>query len=188
MRALVVYESMFGCTQQVARAVAEGLATHLDTTVVEVSVAPAQLPSDIDLLVVAAPTHVRGLSRPWTRVAAAKQTSSPLVSAGVGLREWLATVEVPAAARSRCAAVAVDTRLDTHWPSGSAARRAQARMSRKGLRLSTAPQSFYVKGAPGELLSGERSRARAWGARLAQQTVHEAHARSSEPHHTVTWS
>src|SRR5690606_38405315 len=43
MRALVVYESMFGNTRDVAYAVAEGLRRHLDVDVVEVGTAPTVL-------------------------------------------------------------------------------------------------------------------------------------------------
>jgi flavodoxin len=37
MRSLVVYESMFGNTEQVARAIAAGLSTHMEVDVVPVS-------------------------------------------------------------------------------------------------------------------------------------------------------
>ena len=41
MKALVVYESMFGNTEQVARAVADGLRSKMEVDVREVSTAPA---------------------------------------------------------------------------------------------------------------------------------------------------
>ena len=41
MKALVVYESMFGNTEEVARAVADGLRERLEVEVVEVGDAPA---------------------------------------------------------------------------------------------------------------------------------------------------
>lgn len=188
MRALVVYESMFGSTKAVAEAVADGLMTRLTTEVVEVSMAPASLPEDLDLLVVAAPTHAMSLSRPWSRAAAAKQASGPLVSQGIGLREWLDALEVSSAARSRCAAVAVDTRLGRRRPPGSAARRAQTRLWRKGVRVLASAETFWVGPAPGELLHGERARARSWGARLAAQVPQHLHGRSWDAHHTFTRS
>ena len=58
MRALVVYESMFGNTQAVAEAVADGpaLADGMDGVgLVEVGVAPAHVDDDVDLLVSALP-------------------------------------------------------------------------------------------------------------------------------------
>jgi flavodoxin len=42
MTAVVVFESMFGNTQQIADAVSEGLAQHLRVEQVELSAAPAQ--------------------------------------------------------------------------------------------------------------------------------------------------
>ena len=56
MRALVIYESMFGNTQQVAQAIGEGLALILSADVVEVGHAPATVPVDVSLLVVGGPT------------------------------------------------------------------------------------------------------------------------------------
>ena len=52
MRALVVYESMWGNTEQVARAVAEGLGRRVEVVVGEVSRVPTEAADDVDLLVV----------------------------------------------------------------------------------------------------------------------------------------
>jgi flavodoxin len=60
-RALVVYESMFGNTEAIAHAIAEGLSPHLSVELVEVSAAPITL-RDVDLLVTGAPTHAFGLT------------------------------------------------------------------------------------------------------------------------------
>ena len=92
MRALMVFESMFGNTKVIADAVAEGLATRMRVTAVEVGVAPAAIEDDVDLVVVGGPTHAFGMSRPGTRQDAARQAERPLVSAGSGLRDWLETV------------------------------------------------------------------------------------------------
>ena len=67
MTAVVVFESMFGNTQQIAEAVSEGLAEHLRVDQVEVSAAPAVVGDDVELLVVGGPTHAFGLTRPGTR-------------------------------------------------------------------------------------------------------------------------
>lgn len=52
MRVLVVYESLWGNTEQVARAVAAGLDDAITVDVVEVGTAPALPADDVDLLVV----------------------------------------------------------------------------------------------------------------------------------------
>ena len=67
MRALVVFESSFGNTGQVAQAVWEGMYRRLqDVALVDVASAPRRLPPDLELLVVGAPTHAFGMSRPST--------------------------------------------------------------------------------------------------------------------------
>ncbi|MFG1965303.1 flavodoxin family protein [Nonomuraea sp. NPDC049028] len=106
MYALIVYESMFGNTKQIAEAVAEGLATTMRTEVLEVGSAPASVGEDLGLLVVGGPTHAFGMSRASTRQSAAQQ--GRVLSQGQGVREWLATVRSPSA---RLASAAFDTRI-----------------------------------------------------------------------------
>ncbi|HEY8524679.1 MAG TPA: flavodoxin domain-containing protein [Acidimicrobiales bacterium] len=159
MRALVVYESMFGNTEAVARAVGAGLAALMPTDVVEVGRAPAALGDDVDLLVVGGPTHAFGLSRRRTRADAAKQAEGQLVSRGFGLREWLAVLDRP---RDGVAAAAFDTRVKVPLP-GSAARAATRRLRRLGFRVAARPTTFWVTGTLGPLADGELDRARAWG-------------------------
>ena len=72
MRALVVYESMFGNTRLVAEAVAEGLSSGLDVDVVEVAAAPTSF-DDVELVVVGGPTHALGMTRQRTRDDARRQ-------------------------------------------------------------------------------------------------------------------
>ena len=72
MRALVVYESMFGNTEAVARAVADGLAEMHDVDLREVSQAPTEVIGRVDLIVVGGPTHAFSLSRPATRASAVR--------------------------------------------------------------------------------------------------------------------
>src|SRR5262245_29362950 len=89
MRALLVYESMFGCTREVAGAVAQGLAdAGFDVDLREVGEAPTDVVGEVDLLVVGAPTHAFSLSRPSTRRDAVRQ-GAPAAAAETGLREWL---------------------------------------------------------------------------------------------------
>jgi hypothetical protein len=165
MRALVVYESMFGNTRSVAEAVAAGLESGLPVAAVEVGSAPAVLPEDVGLLVVGGPTHAFGMSRPGTRESAAGQTDQPLVSAGVGIREWLDRL---ARSGAPVAAAAFDTRIDKPRLPGSAARGAEKQLRRRGFTIATRAVSFYVTGsAPSQLRPGELERARRWGEQLA---------------------
>ena len=126
MKTVVVYESMFGNTEQVAQHIADALrATGATATVVEVSQAePGQL-HGAELLVVGAPTHAFSLSRPNTREDAVRQGADPARTM-LGVREWLATLETafPAAADRPRVAV-FDTRAEkVRRLPGSAAKRA----------------------------------------------------------------
>jgi flavodoxin len=163
MRTLVVYESMFGNTEKVARAVAEGLSQEMEVDLHEVGDAPAAITDFIDLIVVGGPTHAFSLSRPSTRAEAVRQ-GAPAERAAVGLREWLAGLRK--GPHSELVAT-FDTRVDRmrHLP-GSAAKKA----SRLAHTLGYSPvghESFYVADSSGPLLPGELDRARDWGRSLA---------------------
>lgn len=163
MRALVVYESMFGNTRAIAETIADGVAVHMPAEAVEVGSAPAAIGGDVRLLVVGGPTHAFGLSRPSTREDAAKQSSGPLVSGGIGIREWIAALS---GAREGMAVAVFDTRIDTPRLPGSAARAAAKRLRKRGFDLLAPPETFYVGGSSGPLIAGETDRARDWGATL----------------------
>lgn len=165
LRALVVYESMFGNTEAIARAVAEGL--QLDEVVadvVAVTDAPHELPADLDVLVVGAPTHAFSLSRASTRRDAVRQGASA-TSAETGLREWLTGVSgigpLPPLA-------VFDTRVTKVRRLPMAAGPVAARVGRhRGFQLITSPVAFLVADLRGPLADGETARAAAWGHRLA---------------------
>ena len=63
MRALVVFESMFGNTQTIAQAVADGLSQTVDVDVVEVDDAPTRF-EGFDLLVVGGKRSTSGFHQP----------------------------------------------------------------------------------------------------------------------------
>ncbi|MEW9531769.1 flavodoxin family protein [Microbispora sp. NPDC049125] len=164
MRALVVYESMFGNTRTIAEEVAAGLKAHMPVEVVEVGAATADLADDVGLLVVGGPTHAFGMSRASTRKSAADQADGVLVSRGDGVREWLDALRVSAPV----VAAAFDTRVRVAFMSGSAARRMHKILRRRHLRMACPPESFYVTGTKGPLEDGERVRARDWASALAE--------------------
>src|SRR3954467_179048 len=100
MRAVVVYESMYGNTHLVADAVADGLRAvgGVDAEVVAVVHASSDALAGADVLVVGGPTHVHGMTRPSTRKAAAEAAAEPEHGVelepdaeGDGLREWFDT-------------------------------------------------------------------------------------------------
>jgi len=179
MEYMVVYESMFGNTETVARAVAEGLGEHGDVELCEVSAAPAAVPADVALVVVGGPTHAFGMSRSQTRADAVEQ-GAPADATAPGLREWSTAL---APGQHRLVAT-FDTRVGKvrHLP-GSAARGAARVLRRRGYELVAAPQSFFVHDVTGPLLDGEAERATTWGAELARLVAQHTGAGGSDTRH-----
>jgi hypothetical protein len=164
MKALIVYESMFGNTEQVARAIAVGLKPDLSVELVGVKDAPAAIHELVDLVVVGGPTHAFSLSRPSTRAEAEKKGAAA-ASSGGGIREWLQGL--PEGPHSESIAT-FDTRATKarHLP-GSAAAKA-ARLARQhGYPAAFAQESFWVEDTAGPLQVGELERAVRWGRALA---------------------
>jgi hypothetical protein len=162
-RALVIYESLFGNTEAIARAVADGVGEYLPVDVVDSSAAPVDV-GRYSLVVVGGPTHAFGLTRPSTRQAAVDQGAAGPV--GPGVREWLEVVRRPPS--DLILAGAFDTRIRKRGMPGSAARGMRRRMSRLGFDTSPKTMSFWVGATPGPLVAGETERARQWGATLGR--------------------
>ena len=160
MKALVVYESMFGNTETIARAIADGLAGAGEVTLADVTAAPP--PEGFDLLVAGAQTHAFGLSRPSSRDQAGRSGTVRPGATETGLREYLATSPRLAG----LAAATFDTRVDKPI-TGSAARKAHRRLRRLGCRMLAPAAGFRVAGTTGPLLDGEAERARRWAESLA---------------------
>jgi flavodoxin len=178
MRALVVYESMFGNTRTIAEAIADGTGSLCMVETVEVSGAPAVIGDDIDLLIVGGPTHQFGMSREASRSDAARRADRALVSRGVGIREWLAGVDRTAPVM----ATAFDTRMsEPRWLRlfGSAAGRIEKRLKRLGFTVGLPAEHFHVTGMQGPLLDGEIQRAREWGKQVAMAITSSAKERQS---------
>jgi hypothetical protein len=163
--ALVVYESMFGNTEEVAKAVAQGLRSTAEVRLFEIADAPDVIGPDVHVLVVGGPTHAFGMSRPGTRADAASRADVPIVSRAEGLREWIASVELP----DRLPVAAFDTKVAHPRLPGSAARRALRRLHHRGAEQVVAAATFHVEGMTGPLLEGELDRATLWGHALAQR-------------------
>jgi flavodoxin-like protein len=173
MKALVIYESMFGNTRTIASGVAAGLAqAQVPTDVCEVSEAPLEIGPDVDLVVLGGPTHAFGMSRPASREDAGKQCEDALVSPSTGQREWLERARIPRG----LAVAAFDTRINKSWLPGSAARAADRRLRRLGGTALDRPQSFYVTGTQGPLEDGEQERAQRWGEHLGTLSVARSRA------------
>ena len=165
--AVVVYESLFGDAERIARAIANGLSGHLDVEVVAAQDAPQQLGPDVRLLVVGGPNHAMGMPRPSTREGAVKQYGAEIADTSTGLHEWLEAASVPGG----ISAAAFDTRMDHPkliTKLDHAARTEEKLLHRLGATLAAPAEHFHVVDAKGPLAHGEEDRARLWGAALAE--------------------
>lgn len=169
MKVLVVFESMYGNTAAVARAIAEGLQPAVDdVTALGVNEVDPQDVSAYDLVVVGGPTHAHGMSRATTRLTAIEDAARTYdePTEGEGLREWIDRLH----GDGRVAA-AFDTRIDAPAAlTGSASKGIAKRLRGRGFRLMLDRESFLVT-KQNTLVDGELERARAWGVRLASQAV-----------------
>ena len=174
MRAVIVYESMYGNTLEIAEAVAAGLRTRADVIAVPVREAdPARL-AGADLVVVGGPTHAWGMSRSSTREQAISEGSRKGLRTAArrgdpGLREWLGNLSA-----GEFATAAFDTRIKAPAiATGRASRSIARRLRRHGLAVLAPPCSFFVS-RENLLLAGETDRARRWGRELAERAAKRA--------------
>lgn len=166
MNALVVYESLYGNTKQIAEAIAEGLAPECDVAITEVGEAPAA-PSGFDPLIVGGPTHQFGLSRKSSRQQGADDHDGPVISLDIGIREWIEALPRVAGV----AAATFDTSIRKPNLPGSAARGAAKRLKKKGYRILVPGELFFVEGGKGPITDGELDRARNWGQAVAEKAI-----------------
>lgn len=182
MRALIIYESMFGNIHTVAAAIAEGLRTSGEATVVSAADAEGTDLTNVDLLIVGGPTHMHGLPALYTRKSALRTAESshgrlhavPGASEEYGLRSVLETLPVGShvepqgiAVKHQVAAAAFDTRRSgPALLTGRASRAIAKRLRQRGYARAAMPASFRVD-SEDQLLDGEIDRAVAWGKSLA---------------------
>lgn len=169
MRTLIVFESMYGCTHDIADAIARGAGLKGEAKAVPVADAGSEDVSTYDLVIVGGPTHVHGMSRDSTRrgaVEAAEKPDSGLTAepdaAGPGVRDWLDGL-----ARGAGAAAAFDTRIDKPaLLTGRASKGISKKLQHLGFALVAEPESFLVD-THTHLIDGEEARAEQWGQAVA---------------------
>ena len=169
MRAVIIYESMFGNTHTIADAIGKGLEPLDNVVVVPVVEAGRDRLDDADLLVVGGPTHFHGMSHTRTRqwaAATAQKPKNDLVldpdAQGPGVRDLLRSL-----GDSRTKVAAFDTRFKGPAVLRGRASRAISRNLRKhGFEVVAKPESFFVT-LQNHLEPGEEARALEWGKQLA---------------------
>jgi hypothetical protein len=176
VRALVVYESMFGNTERIARAIRDGLRQSVPAEIVPAYRAPTIVPADVRLLVVGGPTHAFSMSRPSTRQEA-RQQDDVVMPIEVGIREWLDALATDTRSSTgrrphHLEVATFDTRIaKVRRLPGSAARSAAKLLRRMGLQLLTPSASFFVDESTGPIREVEIDRAFRWGEELGRLTA-----------------
>jgi len=155
MKALVVYDSFFGNTEQIAQAIGRALGSPEEVEVLRVgNVKPEQL-TGLELLIVGSPT--RGF-RPTPAI------SNLLKSVP---KNGLKGVKV-AAFDTRIALSDIDSRILPVFVKvfGYAAKPIADGLTKKGGELIIPPEGFFVKGSEGPLKDGELERAADWAKQI----------------------
>lgn len=160
MQVLIVHESAWGNTSEVAAAIGEGLADEgIAPQISAVQDAPPLDQIHADLLIVGAPTHAFGLSREATRNDA-RQRGGDLITTGV--REWLDAEPISLTVTT------FDTHIRHPKLPGHASKKAAKKLKKLGCALFVDPESFDVEDYEGPLSPGEHDRAREWGRELGR--------------------
>jgi flavodoxin I len=142
MKTLIVYDSVYGNTEKIARAMSEAITPSGEAKVLRAGEAnPSELES-LDLLIVGSPTHA-GRPTPAVQDFLNKMTQQSLKGIKVA---------------------AFDTRATSKFAKifGNAAGRIARHLTKKGGVLNTSPEGFFVTGTKGPLKEGELERAVAW--------------------------
>jgi hypothetical protein len=164
MQAIVVYETHWGNTAAIARAIAEGIGP--EARALSTAEAIGEALSGVGLIVAGAP--LLGFALPTDGMLksvaanAAKDPKPPDLSQPA-MRTWL-----DALAKGSGRAAAFETAL--WWSPGSSAKAILGKLEAAGYRPTAKAQRFVVQGKYGPLRDGELARAKAWGAVLVQAT------------------
>ncbi len=169
MKAIVVYESLWGNTAAVAQAIAEGLGAG--ARALTTAEATTEALAGADLIVAGAPVHSLSLpteaSREMARTGGMGPDKAPPDLSHPAMRAWLAGL-----AHGRGRGAAFETRVEAWYGRGAAPLIVRG-LERAGYRRLTNPRGFFVGGHPivptasGVLRPGEIDRAREWGVHLA---------------------
>lgn len=181
MRVVVVFESLFGNTRQVADAIAKGVQSAsalVEVSCIRVGDVVDSDTSNADLLLVGGPTQFLSLASQrkrgtWLRqqdlVAGLSRSGHALEPGtdGPTLSQWLDQLSE---ARPGAMAAAFDTRMD-RFLSGGAATKIERRLRAHGYHIVAEPAGFIVEGMEGPLRTGELERAATWGKRIVERLV-----------------
>jgi flavodoxin I len=156
MKALVVYDSVFGNTEQIAQAIGHALCSQEDVEILRVSnVKPEQL-TGLKLLIVGSPTRQ---FRPTAATTSLLKSIPKNNLKGVQVAAFDTRFTVSEIEKVRILAFFV--RLF-----GYAAKPISDRLKKKGGELIIPPEGFFVEGVEGPLKEGELERAADWAKQI----------------------
>ena len=155
MKALVVYDSVFGNTEKVAHAMGDALGSQAEVQTLRVGEVKPEHLTGLDALIVGSPT--RGFS------------PTPAI------KNWLKNLSSNSLKDVRVAAF--DTRIAVEDVNsailhflvkifGYAAKPIGDRLTKKGGNVSMPPEGFFVEGSEGPLRDGELERAKDWARQI----------------------
>jgi len=156
LKALIIYDSKFGNTEKIARAISEAATPLGEVKILRVGEAnPSELAS-IDFLIVGSPTHAGRATR--------------------ATKEFLK--KIPANALENVRVTSFDTRFSAKDKGvgvrillrvlGYAAGRIANRLERKEGHLAAEPEGFIVEDSEGPLKKGELERAAIWAKEIIE--------------------
>jgi flavodoxin I len=149
LNVLVIYDSVYGNTGQVANYIASGFDVSDKVIVSPVNDIEISSLESIDLLIIGSPTQGGRCTIP--------------------VKEYLERLTMPNMSRIKVAVF--DTRISSKWVSifGFAASKISASLKDKGAAIIIPPEPFYVFGTKGPLKQGEQDKAIQWGKMLAEK-------------------
>lgn len=151
MKVLVVYDSVYGNTEKIAKAIGDTFTGEVK--VLHVSEVNSAELKNLNLLVIGSPTHA---GRPTPAI-----------------KNFLNKIPEPLIRGIKVAGF--DTRMSTRLARllGYAGPRIANKLERKGAIPAASPEGFFVKGKEGPLKKGELERAAKWAKEIENRNQHK---------------
>lgn len=156
MKALVVYDSAYGNTEKIARAIGSALASQADVAILRAGEVKPEHLAGLALLVAGSSTQK---FRPLAALTGFLKHIPQDGLKGVGVATF--DTRFPVSEIKKIPILAFFVRLF-----GYAAEPIADRLKRKGGELILPPEGFFVEGVEGPLQAGELDRAAAWATQI----------------------
>jgi len=156
MKVLIIYDSVFGNTEQVAQAMGDALGSQAEVNILRVGDVKREHLTGLDVLIVGSPT------RQFRPTAAINNFLKRIPQNG------LKGVKVAAFDTRFTMSVIEESRVLAFFVRlfGYAAKPISDRLKKKGGELIISPEGFFVEGVEGPLKEGELERAADWAKQI----------------------